>query len=80
MGAAVDDDEVSKNAVDVTNSDRIKVPYGEAIEEEVIKFYNLVNSEDHVLRPGLIYPSFFGGLLFDCFNYAEDQPVYYPCF
>ena len=80
MGAAVDDDEVSKNAVDVTNSDGIKGPYGKAIEEEVIKFYNLVNSEDDALEPGLIYPSFFGGLLFDCFNYAEDQPVYYPCF
>ena len=46
MGAAVDDDEVSKNAADVISFDGIKSAYGKAIEEEVSYFYNLFNSED----------------------------------
>ncbi len=76
MGAAVDDDEVSKNAGDVISFAGIKSAYGKAIEEEVIYFYNLFNSEDDALEPGIVYPFYF-----DClFNYSENQPVYYPCF
>ncbi len=83
MGAAVDDDEVSKNANDAISSGGIKAAYGKAIEEEVSKFYNLVNSEDDALEPGYVYPWWWGGYFgwhFDCFNYLEIQPVYYPCF
>jgi|SRR5215212_2158550 len=75
MGAAVDDDEVSKNSADVLSSDGIRSAYGKAIEEEVSYFYNLFNLEDDALEPGYVYP-----LYFDCFNYSENQPVYYPCF
>ncbi|HET9808027.1 MAG TPA: alpha/beta hydrolase [Nitrososphaeraceae archaeon] len=73
MGAAVDDDEVSKNAADVVDSSGIKAAYGKAIEEEVLSFYNLFDSDDDALEPG--YP-----LYFDNFNYLEIQPVYYPYF
>lgn len=47
MGAAVDNEEVSKDPNDIltdtTNSDtnKIKSAFGEAIENEVIRFYNL---------------------------------------
>jgi hypothetical protein len=74
MGAAVDDGEVSKNAADVS-SDGIKSAYGKPIEKEVSHFYNLFNLEDDALEPG-----FFNMWYFDCFNYHENQPVYYPCF
>ena len=53
MGAALDDDEVSKDASDVTSLGGIKSAYDKAIEDEVLKFYNLVNEEDDVLEPGL---------------------------
>jgi hypothetical protein len=74
MGAAVDDSEVSKNIADVS-SDGIKSAYGKAIEKEVLHFYNLFNLEDDALEPGFFNPWSFG-----CFNYQENQPVYYPCF
>lgn len=75
MGAAVDDDEVSKNPSDVGSSD-IKLAYGKAIEKEVLKFYNLFNPQDNMLEPGGIIDSKYA-----CFNYAaENQPVVYPCF
>jgi pimeloyl-ACP methyl ester carboxylesterase len=60
MGAAVDDEEVSKNPFDITkdttNSNTVKSAYGEAIQEEVIIFYNLNNPEDNVLQPLPFYP------------------------
>ena len=72
MGAAVDDEEVSKNPQDIlgdlTNWGTAKSDYGEAIQEEVVKFYNLYNSKDKLLGPNSvnpfspyqIYPSFEG--------------------
>jgi hypothetical protein len=51
MGAAVDDEEVSKNQSDIDHSpfDDGKV-YGNAIERYVAKFYNLYNPEDDMLE------------------------------
>jgi pimeloyl-ACP methyl ester carboxylesterase len=69
MAAAVDDEEVSINPKDVlddkTNWGSPKSDYGEAIQEEVMHFYNLYNPKDNVLEPNLnyslqIYPSFEG--------------------
>jgi pimeloyl-ACP methyl ester carboxylesterase len=74
LGAAVDDEEISKNPQDIlddlTNWGTLKSDYGIAIEEEVIKFYNLFNPQDNVFEPNLeypfspvqIYPSFEGDL------------------
>jgi hypothetical protein len=49
LGAAVDDEEVSKYPQDIlddlTNWGTLKSDYGVAIEEEVVKFYNLFNPE-----------------------------------
>lgn len=69
IGAAVDDEEVSKNPSDITeeitNGPTIKSAYGEAIQGEVIRFYNLYNPQDNMLQhdpfppyPGEVYPSF----------------------
>lgn len=56
MDAAVDD-EVSKNSNDIvndpTNDNRIKAAYGNAIEKEAVRFYNLYNPEDDVLEEDL---------------------------
>jgi hypothetical protein len=58
MGAAVDDEEVSKNPQDIlgdlTNWGTAKSDYGEAIQEEVVKFYNLYNTKDKLLGPNLL--------------------------
>jgi hypothetical protein len=74
MGAAVDNEEVSMNPQDIvsdqTNWGTVKSDYGRAIQDNVIKFYNLVNPEDQVLAPVVtnpfspyqIYPSFEGDL------------------
>jgi hypothetical protein len=57
MGAAVDNEEVSKDPNDIltdtTNLDtnKIKSAFGEAIENEVTRFYNLYNPEDDILGP-----------------------------
>ena len=53
MGAAVDNEEVSKRASDTGDStyDDSEV-YGGAIERQVIKTYNLFNPEDNILQPG----------------------------
>jgi hypothetical protein len=70
MGAAVDDEEVSKNSNDIvndpTNDNRIKAAYGNAIEKEAVRFYNLYNPEDDVLEEDVEC------LFFSC------QPIYYP--
>jgi hypothetical protein len=74
MGAAVDNEEVSKNPQDIvgdlTNWGTAKLDYGMAIQEEVNKFYNLYNSKYKVLGPNStnpfslyqVYPSFEGDL------------------
>jgi pimeloyl-ACP methyl ester carboxylesterase len=73
MGAAVDDEEVSMNPRDIlddrTNWGSPKSDYGEAIQEEVVHFYNLYSPEDNVLEPHengnpslQIYPTFEGDL------------------
>jgi hypothetical protein len=70
MGAAVDDEEVSKNSndilIDPTNDIRIKAAYGNAVEKEVVKFYNLYNPEDDVLEADV-----------EC-SLLSCQPIYYP--
>lgn len=57
LGAAVDDEEISKDNKDITsdpmNAYSVKAAYGEAVEDEVDKFYNLRSSEDNVLE---LYP------------------------
>jgi Alpha/beta hydrolase of unknown function (DUF900) len=74
MGAAVDDDEVSKNLSDVGPSE-IKFPYGKAIELEVLHFYNLFSPNDDMLEPGDVRDSEYS-----CNNTMEGDPVIYPCF
>jgi hypothetical protein len=70
MGAAVDDEEVSKNSNDIvndpTNDIRIKAAYGNGIEKEVVRFYNLYNPEDDVLEGDI-----------EC-ALLSCQPIYYP--
>lgn len=81
MGAAVDNEEVSKNHDDVIDSRGIKSAYGTPIENVVLKFYNLVNTEDDVLEPGSIQYWWWTPVPFySAYNYDEDQPVYYPYF
>ncbi len=51
MGAAVDDEEVSKNPNDNHDSNYDDgIVYGDAIEKHVQKFYNLYNPEDDMLE------------------------------
>ncbi len=65
LGAAIDDDEVSTNAIDVlndpTNFGTPKSAYGQAIESVVTNFMNFFSSKDNTLEPNLekpIYPFF----------------------
>jgi hypothetical protein len=69
MGAAIDDEEVTKNPQDIlddlTNWGTLKSDFGSAIEEEVVDFYNLFNPKDNIFEPNLIpafqiYSSFEG--------------------
>ena len=62
MGAAVDDEEVSKNPNDNQDSNHDDgIVYGDAIEKHVKKFYNLFNPNDDLLRrdrlPYTYYPN-----------------------
>jgi hypothetical protein len=64
MGAAVDDEEVSKNPNDNQDSNHDDgIVYGDAIEKHVKKFYNLFNLKDDLLRqsrlPYTYYPNQF---------------------
>jgi hypothetical protein len=73
MGAAVDNEEVSMDPVDpydnpapwwwiwdcTIDTTGVKNAYGSAIQEEVVDFYNLVNSQDNVLA--FVYPCYEGG-------------------
>lgn len=67
VGAAVDDEEVSTRTEfilsDQTNWGSSKSSYGQAIQDEVVNFYNLFSSNDTMLRPDKlpilqIYPTF----------------------
>jgi pimeloyl-ACP methyl ester carboxylesterase len=62
LGAAVDDEEVTTNPRDIledkTNWGSPKSDYGGAIQEEVVRFYNLYNPKDNVFEQ--IYPLFEG--------------------
>ncbi len=71
MGAAVDDEEVAKSPSYIINSPSvlidlnewydaygIKSAYGNAIEKEVVKFYNLFNPQDNALQTLTLYPFF----------------------
>ncbi len=60
LGAAVDDEEVSKYPQDIlddlTNWGTLKSDYGVAIEDEVNNFSNLFNPEDNIFQPNSTYP------------------------
>jgi hypothetical protein len=71
MGAAVDDEEVAKSPSYIIDSPSlffdinewydpygIKSAYGNAIEKEVVKFYNLFNPQDNALQTPTLYPLF----------------------
>lgn len=76
LGAAVDNEEVSKNPNDwnddnppstrPSNDPSVMSTYGDAIENQVTSFYNLYNTEDDVLEPDT-----------ECL-FSLCQPVYYP--
>jgi Alpha/beta hydrolase of unknown function (DUF900) len=75
MGAAVDDEEVSKNSIDSLNQPKsthdpfgVKFAYGKAVEDEVVNFYNLFNSQDDVLQRSTVLEP------------ISSQPEYYPFF
>jgi hypothetical protein len=87
MGAAVDNEEVSKNPKDIlddkTNWGSPKSDYGEAIQEEVAQFYNLYNPMDNVLEPNLnyslqIYPSFEGDMALGQSGYQTLPKITLP--
>lgn len=67
MGAAVDDEEVSRDSADTGDSflDDDTV-YGKFIQREVVHFFNLYDRDDNILKPALIppvyYPYFEGDL------------------
>lgn len=70
MGAAVDDEKISKNQFDIDHGlfDDGKV-YGTAIERNVVKFYNLYNPEDDLLER-----------VDQIEERTDDQPRFYPRF
>lgn len=74
MGAAVDDEEVSKNpsdvTEDVTNDANIKSAYGEAIQGEVIRFYNLYNPQDSMLQLDPFSPT---NLVYEIYPFFESD-------
>lgn len=70
MGAAVDDEEVSKNPSDITGDTSIKSAYGDAIQGEVIRFYNLYNPEDNMLQPTPFSPD---NLIYEVYPFFEDD-------
>jgi pimeloyl-ACP methyl ester carboxylesterase len=82
LAAAVDDEEVSKNPsdiiVDPTNVYSVKSAYGEAIEEEVDRFYNLRSSEDNVLEKYPFQPFDFAYKIYPLFegDFALGQKGY----
>jgi hypothetical protein len=74
MGAAVDDEEVSKNPSDITedttNDATIKSAYGVAIQAEVIRFYNLYNPQDNMLQRHPFSPT---NLVYEIYPFFEQD-------
>ncbi|MDQ3903737.1 MAG: alpha/beta hydrolase, partial [Thermoproteota archaeon] len=70
MGAAVDNEEVSKDPSDITGDLIIKSAYGNAIQEEVIRFYNLYSPEDNMLQPLPFSP---GNQIYQVYPYFEND-------
>ena len=70
MGAAVDDEKISKNPFDIDHGlfDDGKI-YGTAIERNVVNFYNLYNPEDDMLER-----------VDQMEEQTDDQPMFYPRF
>jgi hypothetical protein len=62
VGAAVDDEEVSTDPVDIitdpTNADSEKASFGNAIQNETTTFYNLYDPEDKALGRIILYPHY----------------------
>jgi hypothetical protein len=84
LGAAVDDEEVSKRSefitIDQTNWGSPKSDYGQAISVEVINFTNLFSSKDSMLKPNIlpalqIYPTFESDLALGQ-NGFQKYPMY----
>lgn len=91
LAAAVDNEEMSKDPTDIvadpTNAYSVKSAYGKAIEEEVVRFYNLRSSEDNVLemypfRPFdfayKIYPLFEGDFALGQDGYQSSPNITLP--
>ena len=81
LGAAVDNEEVTMNPgdilVDKTNRGSPKSDYGGAIQEEVVRFYNLYNPKDNVFE--LIYPLFEGDFALGQSGYQKlPYPITFP--
>ena len=81
LGAAVDNEEVTMNPgdilVDKTNRGSPKSDYGGAIQEEVMRFYNLYNPKDNVFE--LIYPLFEGDFALGQSGYQKlPYPTTFP--
>ena len=81
LGAAVDNEEVTMNPgdilVDQTNWGSPKSDYGGAIQEEVVRFYNLYNPKDNVFE--LIYPLFEGDIALGQSGYQKlPYPITFP--
>ena len=70
MGAAVDDEEVSKNPLDIDGDATIKRAYGKAIQEEVVRFYNLYNPQDNVLQQ---QPFLQDGYIYQIYPFFEND-------
>jgi len=70
MGAAVDNEEVSKNPSHITGDSSVKSAYGKAIQGEVIRFYNLYNPEDDMLQPLPFYPY---NLFYEIYPFFEED-------
>ena len=81
LGAAVDNEEVTMNPgdilVDKTNRGSPKSDYGGAIQEEVVRFYNLYNPKDNVFE--FIYPLFEGDFALGQSGYQKlPYPLTFP--
>ena len=81
LGAAVDNEEVTMNPgdilVDQTNWGSPKSDYGGAIQEEVVRFYNLYNPKDNVFE--LIYPLFERDIALGQSGYQKlPYPITFP--
>jgi hypothetical protein len=70
MGAAVDNEEVSKNPLDIDGDATIKHAYGKAIQDEVFRFYNLYNPEDNMLQP---QPFKQDGYIYEFYPFFEND-------